>query len=372
MMSLERFQSPQRVHGGRIGERSHTPSCDPLGRTTFQFVFLLQEEFYCPCGYKYSQTLCGVLVCNSETEQGTAFESRKGLRFKRRRSPQFLGRLKFDSAPPLEMNWVAPHLTGGLGNRLFQYAAAAGLAEKWNREVVFFLPRCGETSHGEFSNIFKLFPQTRIVESASDWETLLEPQSSMYRYHPFSDTPVQGNSVIQGWRQTEKYFPKGGISLNFENALGKDRVASLIRVNPENTWFLHVRLGDYKILPHHQVDLRKYYIQCLLQIPRGSTLCFFSDEPELCAEAFRGPCAQLGLNYEVFGSKDELESLFAMSQCKGGAITANSTFSWWGSYLAHQGASSNFRAFYPTQWGKKMPPPVDIIPAWGTAMDIEE
>jgi hypothetical protein len=80
------------------------------------------------------------------------------------------------------MGWVAPHLTGGLGNRLFQYAAAAGLAEKWQREVIFFLPRCGETSHGAFNNIFELLPSVKVIESALEWEVLLEPKSSMYKF----------------------------------------------------------------------------------------------------------------------------------------------------------------------------------------------
>ena len=269
------------------------------------------------------------------------------------------------------MSWVAPHLTGGLGNRLFQFAAAAGLAEKWNRELVFFLPRCDKTGHGSFNNIFNLCPHVRIQETDVEWETLLETHSLMYKYVPFQENPSKGNVVIQGYRQTDKYFPSKGIHLDFEDALGKERIAMLCLENPEKTWFLHVRLGDYKILPHHQVDLRKYYVSCIQQIPKGSILMFFSDEPDLCAEAFRGLCSQLGLPFTICSTNDEVETLYQMSQCKGGAITANSTFSWWGAYLAHQGCSPDFKAFYPTVWGQRMPPPIDVVPSWGTAMDVE-
>lgn len=269
------------------------------------------------------------------------------------------------------MGWVAPHLTGGLGNRLFQYAAAAGLAEKWKSEVIFFLPRCSETGHGKFENMFLLLPTVRIVETELEWETLLEPANSMYKFFPFPETPLKGHAVIQGWRQSEKYFPSNGVHLNFEHALGKERFETLKLPTPSKSWFLHVRLGDYKILPHHQVDLRAYYVSCLQKIPKGGTLYFFSDEPELCANAFEGLCQQLQIPFQVCPSKDEVETLYQMSQCKGGAITANSTFSWWGAYLAHQEANPDFQAFYPTVWGNGMPPPIDIIPSWGTAVDVE-
>lgn len=269
------------------------------------------------------------------------------------------------------MSWIASQLTGGIGNRLFQYSAARGLAEKWAREAVFFLPRCCPTDHGPFENIFRLFPDTRIIDTANNWITLEEKKHDLYRYVPFADKPTNDEPiVIQGWRQSEKYFPTGGIHADFVNALGAERAEFIQKRMGEKSWFVHVRLGDYKFLPHHQVELSSYYAQCLQEIPQGSKVFLFSDEPHLCEQYFHASAEKLGLTFEVFNSNDELESLYAMSLCKGGAITANSTFSWWGAYFAKQGADSSFRAFYPTVWGQGMPPPVDLIPSWGERIDV--
>jgi hypothetical protein len=264
---------------------------------------------------------------------------------------------------------VAPHLTGGIGNRLFEFAAAAGLAEKWGRKVVNFLPRCSSTDHGPFDNIFKLFPTVPIVESAETWETLEEKKNDMYRYVPFS-SPVAGPVVVHGYRQSEKYFPKS-IVPNFEAALGAEKAATIRKRIPKNAWFLHVRLGDYKILPHHQVNLKAYYEKCLNIIPSGSTLFLFSDEPELCADYFMIEASSRHIELLVCTNKDELVNLYMMSLCTGGAITANSTFSWWGAYFARQATQNTFQAFYPSVWGQGMPPPVDLIPSWGVCIDVQ-
>lgn len=271
-----------------------------------------------------------------------------------------------------QMDWIAPQLTGGIGNRLFQFAAACGLSEKWNRPVVFFLPRCGPTDHGPFENIFKLLPHVPKVDSADAWDVLVEPHRGMYIYYPFAETaPSPGCFTVQGWRQSEKYFPKDGIRLDFENALGSVACSNLRAqiTDPNTTWFLHVRLGDYKVLPHHQVNLMRYYAKCVFQIPRGSTLLLLSDEVAACEEAFRDMATSQGLHFAVCDSPNELVCLYLMSLCKGGAITANSTFSWWGAYCAHQECSPSFKAFYPSNWGNGMPPPTDVVPSFGEAVE---
>jgi len=266
--------------------------------------------------------------------------------------------------------WVAGHLTGGLGNRLFQHAAAVGLAEKRGERAVFFLPQCHQTSHGAFNAIFDLFPSTEIVETAAEWMVLREPHGMLYQYVDLPLEPCPVPLVVDGWRQTAKYFPREGIRLDFENVLGQKKIAELSSTipRPANTWFLHVRLGDYKNLAHHQVNLDAYYTACITKIPRGDTLLLCSDEPDLCAPAFVSACSTLGLELLVNRRENEVETLFLMSLCLGGTIAANSTFSWWGAYFAHQNGSAH--SFYPSKWGAGLPPPADLIPAWGTSVSV--
>ena len=83
-------------------------------------------------------------------------------------------------------------------------------------------------------------------------------------------------------------------------------------------------------------------------------------------------CKKHGLECIPCLESDEITSLWLMSQCKGGAIVANSTFSWWGAYFArltHPDPLS-YKAYFPAVWGHGMPPATDIIPEWGTRIEF--
>lgn len=100
---------------------------------------------------------------------------------------------------------------------------------------------------------------------------------------------------------------------------------------------IHVRRGDYVNNPFY-VDLMKtdYYQKSMAQFPDAKFLVF-SDDP-----AFVGVHP---LFKDCFKSvdNDEIRALNRMAGCKG-IIMANSSFSWWASYL------SDAKVIAPKAW----------------------
>jgi len=276
------------------------------------------------------------------------------------------------------MDWVAPSLGSGLGNRLFQYAAARGLAERWGKQLRFLIGHCKESPHGPLATIFRLYPDVPLIDSSENYLEIKEQPRGYYDFVDVGDNPLQGNIVLQGFRQSPLYFPNnlGGLVPNWDSALGGPLVRSWIEKDAglsdlaerQRTVSLHVRLGDYLKLPHHQVDLGRYYATCLQGLKRGQRLHLFSDEPERCATQFAGFANTHGIAFTVARGRSDVESLYEMSLCLGGNITANSTFSWWGAWFAHTNGSA--WTTYPSNWGQGMPSPTDLFPEWGTVITV--
>jgi len=221
-----------------------------------------------------------------------------------------------------------------------------------------------------------MFPRTPLIESDEAFTELVEPRRDYYTYSSLG-TP-QGNIVVHGFRQSPKYFPLNlkRLQPDWDSALGGpvvrrmlEREAGLNRLEErQRTVSVHMRLGDYCDLPHHQIDLGKYLMNALKRVPLNSRIHLFSDEPEKCALYLKSYAMSSGLEYTIALVRSDVESLYEMSLCQGGNIVANSTFSWWGAWFAHQLGSP--WATYPSSFGKGMPEPQDLFPGWGTVIPV--
>ena len=126
------------------------------------------------------------------------------------------------------------------------------------------------------------------------------------------------------------------------------REAHRQRGSHTNIAFLHIRRGDYLKNPSLTPVLpMSYYVTAVNRLlnanPAITKILVLSDDIKWVATQ---PLFQSQL-FELT-DYDELDSMALMSICKGGAILANSTFSWWGAFLGPYEDRSPI--FYPQSW----------------------
>jgi hypothetical protein len=228
--------------------------------------------------------------------------------------------------------------------------AAVGEAERQGKEPVFFLPRMCQYEHREFSLLQKLFLTLRLIESEESWQEVKENADGTIPPLTSSETfPV----VLSGFFQNSRNFPTLD-SLNRPCLPTKEPLPPL-----KKAWAVHFRLGDYKILPHHQMPLGPYYAQTLLKnVPKGSRLVLFSDSqdalPPIAMEV-----EEMGYEPVIWTGEDVLETFKAFSACGQGAICSNSTFAWWAAYFTQERIDCplEYKAYFPDIWmpGREAP-----------------
>jgi hypothetical protein len=270
------------------------------------------------------------------------------------------------------MWYVTIEPSGGFGNQMFMVAAMLGYADLYGHTPVFLKLVDGSNDHPtSVCKVSELFSNISIRPELSDlpWQTIQEAPGNAFTYRSLPD--IQGHVRLKGYFQSERYFPKQGISVSLYPPMFS--CISYMKCDWPNTFFLHIRRGDYlhPLNTHHNISLLPYMRKCLTEYDSERHTCFVvSDDIEWCRREL--PFLIPEWSKWMFCSSEcsDLETLFWMQLCMQGGICANSSFSWWSAYFLHK-KEPIVRIFMPAQWGTPpLPPARDLHPSWARKVEL--
>lgn len=230
---------------------------------------------------------------------------------------------------------------GRLGNQMFQYATLYSIAKKNGYEYGIPFDAKSQNEYENmclkecFKNISakncKMFmPKTRVQETSNLFS--------------FDLMKIEDNVDLFGYFQTEKYFKDYRNDILHEFAFKeeiKNKVTDIRKNYDSELISIHMRFGDYDLLPDvYPKPSKQYYENALDILPKDAKIILFSDEPHKAEEFFNS----LEKKFTNIKGLNKYEDMCFMSMCDY-HIIANSSFSWWGSWL-----SNSKKTIAPKQW----------------------
>ena len=217
---------------------------------------------------------------------------------------------------------------GRMGNWLFEAATAISYALEHNLE--FTVP--SHSDNPKWNPIYFLDLVNPNYNPHLEQIHLWEEKHS-YSPLPFDESWRDKNIVIEGYRQTAKYFDKHRSELLY--------LFGFPYTKKEGYVSCQVRRGDYVNLreKHPEVTV-EWYEKAMGMFPDYKFL-FHSDDIAWCKEAFkhRNDC-------EFSDKTSEVDDLVSMANCEH-QICSPSTFAWWGGYLNR---NENKKVIFPDFW----------------------
>jgi hypothetical protein len=242
---------------------------------------------------------------------------------------------------------VVSRLSGGLGNQLFQYAAACGIARRSGGAVGLDVSSFDEIDDGcryllgryelpvrmlRGTHFDPHYRTATIADAAPSTRASTPLRLPVYRENNYQFEPataaLDGDAYLYGFWQSWKYFDHVGDEL-------RARIRGDDHATEDAAVAVHVRRGDYlvpDVLEAFGLCEMDYYgaaMDLLRQrVPRPRFLVF-SDDPSRCRRHFTDRDATVVSD----PASDVYADLARMAQCRH-HILANSSLSWWGAWLA--------------------------------------
>jgi Glycosyl transferase family 11 len=287
-------------------------------------------------------------------------------------------------------NKVIVRIEGGLGNQLFQYAAARSLADRIGSELALDIRGLSVNEGRKFQ--LDLYQIRAEIANEGELSLLPDPRKSrvgrLQSYlshrlplifsHPvfwprdfsFDENfyKIESPVYMVGYWQSEKYFVwnKNNLKKDFRlKSLNPIIIPIANEIQKVNSISLHVRRGDYlsnesanKI---HGLCSLYYYEKAIHEIRKRVAepkLFIFSDDLAWARENIK---TDIPISFvDVATIENGYLDLELMRLCKH-HIIANSSFSWWGAWL---GESKGQTVYAPSAWfADSETNSVDIVPA---------
>jgi hypothetical protein len=259
---------------------------------------------------------------------------------------------------------IIANVIGGLGNQMFQYAAARSLSLQLEQPLRLDISMFdGYSLHQgfELERVFTCEIKTateKDIRAILAWQSaplirriLQRPRMAFLRnpklvVEPrFSYWPefrfIARNSYLVGYWQSEKYFKSIATTIredyNYKQPIDIHNAKWVAKIGEVNSVSMHVRRGDYVSDPRanatHGLCSLEYYRAAIRHVAdrvADPHFFIFSDDMEWVRENMKVdyPCEYVSHNDGAESYRD----MQLMSTCQH-HIIANSSFSWWGAWL---------------------------------------
>jgi len=246
---------------------------------------------------------------------------------------------------------IIVELFGGLGNQMFQYAFGRHLAAKRGDcllldSLILHSKRYSGTPRSFGLDIFNIrglrLSTEAIVEKVQNSAVYTIFDIGFQPFHAVTVPPDISNIATVGWWQSEKYFQDSSDILRTEFTFKAPPSHTLLRqyverLQQNESVCVHIRRTDYLGSVGERMGFvgLAYYEKAISTISSSVSnpqFFVFSDDIAWCkANLHLGvPLTFLELNMD--DAHSTFHDFYLMSQCKH-YIIANSSFSWWASWL---------------------------------------
>lgn len=232
-------------------------------------------------------------------------------------------------------------LDSGIGNQLFQFAAAYSLAKTINADLKIVASSDSGNLRDPNDRKYKINKEEFYldgIEVVSEEEFSKEPFIYVWEGNNFHDLKGKGRILIGSFFESEIFFKEHAKDIKKLFRLKKTNTSFirkyLTQIRTCNSVAIHIRRGDFRNFPNRMMPLT-YYMQAMQHFSNQKNVKFFvfSDDTSYVKECFFN-LENIVIVSPGDGSSTNLEELYLMTQCKN-LIIANSTFSWWGAYLCN-------------------------------------